>query len=479
MNNIRFCIFLVLIIFGAVAHAQKSPDGARNLMTPTNANFNKCVKIDWSGGVKMQNICEEKIIVRYCYVDGLWNRGDVDKTCNNEGIRSTGEINPGETVEAWSGVKQPRNSAESSPLIMVACRGVNASTRCWSDGFDGYDLSPSGEIFGNKSYIHPREKTKVRSISGDKCFFPGFSISEGVYVGRCKDGIPSFPGTLYYESSMNGKPNRNLLIFAEDRYIGWKMEVGGKGYYTLNSEGKIPVWAANILLNRGSKDLLDRQEVRQAIDIVHAGFSRNPKDEESVQKLIDSSFPLTAATTLPLKTAKLSEKSSAEAPRTDTSKVVNDEQGPVDPGNLGIEFSYKVVNDSTTWIYGRGGACSHLGYNIVKATPNSINERNRGRVFTIEVVKMMGGTEYYFPLQANTDYSGFIREAQKGVAGSRGLPDEKIYQDNLDIAKCVSSSHQQYLEAVYAFHEKNWKKCPGACRPSKLREMQMSFPFSN
>lgn len=488
----RWCfLFAALLGFNILGHAQSNSGHAPEQLMIAGGAANKCIKIvkDGAGQEFMTNACEKPIIARYCYADGAWTSGDLNKTCNNEGVRSTGLMRPGGSVAVMEGVVVPRNSTRSSFLIFSACLDANESTRCWSDSWEesGFDLSPSGRIVGNKKYTPPK-KMNIQSVDGLKCL--NFMALNGFYnikyVGECgKNGVVVPPVAMYMENKSEGKLIRHFIVFVhEELYIGWTLEVGQK---ELVLPEKTPTWIANILLAQGSKASLKRPEVQKTIDMAHASFKQREKSEnwsqkstdDTAQKLIDSSFPLTAATTLPLKTAQLSEKSSAETPLTDTSKVVNDEQGPVDPGNLGIEFSYKVVDDYITLIYGRGGVCSHLGYNIVEARTDSINERDRERGDGISVVKMVGGAGYSFSLRANADYSGVIRYAQKWVTESRGLPSKKNAQDNFDIAKCVSSSHQQYVQAVYDFHEKNWKKCPGACSPSKLRAQRSPYPFSN
>ncbi len=231
------------------------------------------------------------------------------------------------------GVVVPRNSTRSSFLIFSACLDVNESTRCWSNLWEesGFDLSPSGEIVGNKKFAPPK-KTKIQSADGLKCLnFRNLGSFENIkYVGECEaKGVVALPVAMYLEDKSEGRLIRRFIIFlSEEIAIGWRLEVGQKEFVLPE---KTPTWIANILLAQGSKASLKRPEVRKAIDMAHASFKQREKSEDwsqqftddTAQKLIDSSFPLTAATTLPLKTAQLSEKSSAETPRSDTAKSAN------------------------------------------------------------------------------------------------------------------------------------------------------------
>ncbi len=115
---------------------------------------------DGAGQQFINNVCDKPIIVRYCYADGVWTSGDLKKTCSNEGVRSTGLMNPGGGVEIMRGVVVPRNSTRSSFLIFSACLDVNESTRCWSNLWEesGFDLSPSGEIVGNKNLLRQKRR---------------------------------------------------------------------------------------------------------------------------------------------------------------------------------------------------------------------------------------------------------------------------------------------------------------------------------
>ena len=159
---------------------------------------------------------------------------------------------------------------------------------------------------------------------------------------------------------------------------------------------------------------------------------------------------------------------------------IEDDSGPVDPGDLGIEFRYVEVSNSRTEIIGVGGPCSHLGFNQIYSRNDFVNERNWDQSYSLELRKPVGNTIHYFPINSTTNYASLIKHAKEGLAGSRGIPSsEKAYQANLEIAQCAASSQQQYRDAVYQFHKRNWKKCPGECRPSQLRKRNEPMPFSS